>query len=698
MRDLHFLRTPIRGDHQDYLQNLEINEVALNGNPLANDAYPQTLEISFDLDSTVTEIQIAPLWEGFFRFIPDSTLGSPTDPSEVIESNYTNWSVTGDLILRSYVNFTEDLSMEEAFELAIPFITPIPSIVRYSKVKITTEFLFSTLMNMPRISSFFNEEMVTPSDALYHEKLIINFLKGKAEVPCVVDPNDYLQDTAHQSMPSIELSPSGTRTVLKVTLASLSEKIGDLAWFNHNPEFDDISGEILVDNTLQNQDDLLYNPSHPSHSVISVRALFQSAKLVAYAFDHDVSRALRVALAAPMEDGSTYRRIELIRPTIPGSPVSSNPQRHYPMYQLCWKQASTGQVETLRIPLSGRFYLPLIDDQYTFWAIPRSQDPTTILIGEQLKMGLPPLAPSKYLGLPQETVDIDITNLEEVSIYSHLQEFDSLFVWEGFRSVVAEGTRTRLMAKAKTDWNTDVFKWHIIPTNNDSKKSFLPLYGYIRESAGRHGLAPEFLLTILMGEGANLAIEDRSTFDPHEDLDGFNFLGLDLILYRTGTPMPDGTDPPIPPEIPASNTDELAEYSYNLVTEGYVDPVTASAVSWNFETPNELGRTLQTAKIAGWATAIELVAAELHARLDEMVTYLAANIPIIPIVEENQRRFLSYVRFNSSPQHAKEHADDIINELDKWSGASSGDNRDALFNTIQRIAVSQWQEDSKVYR
>ena len=698
MRDLHFLRTPIRGDHQDRIQNIQISETPLDGNPLPSQVYPQTLEISFDVLPSVTEVQIAPLWEGYLIFRPDSTVGNPIDPSEVIEANVTNWSLKGDLILRSYISFVNESNFENAIKALIPLVTPVPTSVRYSKVEITKDFLFTTLMDVPKYPEFFNEEMVKADDPLYHQKLVINFLKGKAEIPCLLDSIDSSLDTALKPMPIIHLAPPNTPTVLSVTVASLTEKIGDTLWFDHRPEYDDISGELLVDPGLQTIEDLSYNPSHPSHSVISAWSIFLAAKLVTYAPDQDVSRPVRAALTAPRTDGRTFRRIELIRPPIPGSPVGSNPQRPYPMYRLCWKPVQGGATESLRIPLSGRLYLPLTDGQYTFWAIPRSQDPALVTTGDQLKVSLGIQAPAKYIGLPQNTIDVDLTGVEAVTIYSHLQEFDSLFVWEGFRTVVANGTRSKLQAKAKSDWNAEVLDWHILPTNNDSKKSFIPIYGFIRESAARHGLAPEFLLTIAMGEGVNRAIESRTTFDPLEILDAFGFIGLDLILYRTGGTMPDGSAPPIPPEIPATEIDELAEYTFNLVAEGYVDPVTAATVSWIGETPNELFRTIQIAEISGWAAAIELVAAELHARLDEMTNHLSAQFPPTPVVEENQRRFLAYIRFNSTPATSKVHADNMSSELAKWVGANPGNNRNALFNTIQRIAVAQWQEDSKVYR
>ena len=102
MRDYHFLRTPIRGEDQWGLLDLQISEASSVGDPPPDQVYPQTLEISFDVAPATAEVQIAPLWEGSLIFLPDSTAGNPVDPAEVSPANYPNWSVTGDLVLHHH--------------------------------------------------------------------------------------------------------------------------------------------------------------------------------------------------------------------------------------------------------------------------------------------------------------------------------------------------------------------------------------------------------------------------------------------------------------------------------------------------------------------------------------------------------------------------------------------------------------------
>ena len=609
MRDDKFLRTPIRGDHQDRLQNLLIEEAPLAGNPLSDDFYPQTLEISFEVDPAIAEVQIAPLWEGFFLFIPDSNSGNPTEVSEVSEANYPNWSVTGDLILRSFVDFSGPPNLESAFGTHIQLITPIPSIVRYSKIRLSQEFIFTTLKEVFWNPIIFNEELISPNDPEYHQKLVIAFLQGNAEVPCTVDRDDPALDDALRPMPEIVLAPQGDRTVFRVIAASRSEKEIDLAWFDQRPEYDDISGEQLVDPALQTEQDLKFSQAHPNQSVISLLALYQAASLLSYAPDHeDTALPLRIALSAPLSDGKIFRRIELIRPEIPGAPVGASPYRHYPMYQFCWKLGELGTTQSQRMPLSGRLYLLLENGDYDFWVITRSQNPDVFVTGDQVRLSFTAEAPAKYITLPDVKVTTSVqSGVDSLTIYAHFPAFESLYLWEGFDN--AFQIKTGLQAKAEADWNADIFDWYLLPTSQ-ANKPYSALYGYIRESAGRHGLAPEFLQTIVWGEGCQGEINRHPVFDPMEVLDAFGFMGLDLILYRTGGKMPNGDPPPIPPEIPASNVEELAEYSYNLVTEGYVDPLTAANVSWGREVVRrEAGgqRTLQIANIIGWDTAIELV-------------------------------------------------------------------------------------------
>ena len=701
MRPFHFLRTPIRGDHQSDVTGVRVTEAPLRGDPPPDAVYPQTLEISFETVLGVTEVQIAPLWEGLLRFLPESTAGHPIDPADVTRANYPGWPVTGDLILSTLAGTP---GFDDAFRDLIPLICHAPTTVRYSAVSLTEDFLFTTLAEAPPHALAFGGELVDATDPLFHAKLVICFLAGTAGIPCLQDPDDSGRDTALKPMPAVVLDPSGERSLLRVAVASVSEQARDPAWFDQRPAYDDIPGELLVDPALQTEQDARFNPSHPSHSVIPAWGLFQAAALAAYAPDHDVGLQVRAALTAPRPDGLTYRRIDLRRPRIGGVAIGSSPQRPYPQYRLCWRREVGAPTESLRIPLSGQAYLPLADGPCTLFALPRSVEPDLMLPDDRLSFSVMPPAPAKAIDHPQTMVTIDVTGVQSTRLYGHLRSYDALHAWEGYEGMAAR--RGPLMAQAEAQWNAEVLIWYLLPTTRPESAGYAPLYGLIRESAGRHGLAPEFLQTVLLGEGVNRRVEDlingHQAFDPDEVLDAFNDVGLDLILYRTGGRQSNGDPWPLPPQLPEANVEERAEYEFNLVAEGYVDAATAAAVSRSGQITNIEGptRTIQIANIAGWAAAVELMAAELHARLDEMVDHLAAKTPPVPVTEEQEleRRYLAYVRFNATPQRARVHADALSTRLRPWPGARPSDRSDAGYNTIQRIAVTQWHEAAGVYR
>jgi hypothetical protein len=211
MRANGFLRTPIRGDHQARLQNLRGTEVPLAGNPASGTPYPQALEISFDVQQGTTEIQISPVLEGTLLFIPDSTSNNPTDPAQVVEASYPGWSVTGDLLLRAVGVFGGSNELAAVFSQHIPLIAPPPDTFRYSKIRITRDFLFTTVRRLRATGLVFNATAVDSRDPLYHPKLVISFLQGRARVMCRVDPAAPANDDALQPMPAVVLAPAGNR-------------------------------------------------------------------------------------------------------------------------------------------------------------------------------------------------------------------------------------------------------------------------------------------------------------------------------------------------------------------------------------------------------------------------------------------------------------------------------------------------------
>ena len=84
MRTDGFLRAPIRGDHRR-IANITLGDVALAAIP-PDAVFPQTLELAFDVNAGVTEVQIAPVWPGTLRFFADAPGSNPTDPAQATQT------------------------------------------------------------------------------------------------------------------------------------------------------------------------------------------------------------------------------------------------------------------------------------------------------------------------------------------------------------------------------------------------------------------------------------------------------------------------------------------------------------------------------------------------------------------------------------------------------------------------------------
>ena len=674
MRILEFLRTPIRASEESKLQNLNVSEQPLAANPAAGDVYPQTLIISFEVNTGVTEIQIAPLWEGAFIFLADDTTGYPTKPEEVTAENFSKWNLVGDLVLHSTKKLLdEESSIESAFENSVPLIRPAPSSVRYSKVRLTQDFIFTTLANMPRFKFVNSGVKVEKDDPQWLGKVVLGFLRARTDIPCAVHADDPNQDFANNKMPSVHLAADGSATQFRVAIATRAPETGPfyLDWFGPRP-FDTVAGEPLVPPGLEGLLNQRFNPAHPGHSVISAFALYQSAIEFAYAPGYDAEKPIRAALTAPRADGAVYRRIDLIRPPMPGNAMrSSYPQRPFPQYQFVWEPVAGGAKESLRIPLTGRLYLPLKDQNYRFWVVARSKDPDVLNAGETLKLSRKDPA-KKYIGMPEPIVTYTPEAEDEHEpLYAHLQQYDSRLIWENLLGINPD----EYQKQAKPSWNVTILSLYIFRIA--AMMQYAPVYGYIRAAAGRHGLAAEFLHAVFMGEGVGsehgLIEEHRRNGVPYQDdeqIDGFQELGLDDVDVNA-------------PALEAS---------------GYLDHAIAIRRTNPHTHPNEETppRNVRCALVKGWEAATEICAAELHSRLDEMLAYCTSQG--IEISTEEERRFLAYMRFNVSPPTAKGHVDHIHERMRPWVGPEPPDQMDERFNTLQRLAITKWYELSEVYR
>lgn len=667
------------------MTNTTIDETPLAGDPSPSAPYPQTLLISFVPDAGVTDVQVAPCWQGDLVFLADDTTGYPTTAAEVTMANAASWPLVGDLVL-----VTRDLGKhEKTFKTHLTLIETPPTVVRYSKVRLTTDFLFTTLA-AAKIKALVAGGKVEPFDAATkHPLQVIHFLRGKAALPCVVDPADPAKDFALRPMPQVVLETPPTRTVLRVSMSSRA--VETFEWFAPRTEDPVIPNTPLVDPTLHNDRSAQLDPAHPAHCFVPPRALFQDAAQVAFEATHWTG-PLRTLLRAALPGARTLRRVAVKRPAVSGD-VSHFPTRPYPLHQLAWQLEPGGAVESQRLPLNGVLYVPLEDGDHRFF-VSRRRDAPPSIIGDVNEFGLGlETPPHKFLDLPNLSVVVPFAPGETTKlIHAHLLRYDSERIWA---AVVELDTRyLGFIAKAREKWGLPkVNRWSIyVPdtaatkTKTGAMKAYSRIHGYIRASAGRHHLDPEFLQAVFMGEATAVFIEDKwnhagppAPYHDLETINGFATLGLDRIWNTVLT----------------------------LGTDGYLPSTFDRGVLTNDITGTnpEDGSTFTSADVIGWEAAVEFVAAELDSRLDWMLGVIGKSRGA---VSEPQRRFLAYARYVSSEATSTAAAAQMSTLLQPWQGNAppAPTNHDSLavilqrvrFKTLQRIAVAEWYEKSKVYR
>jgi hypothetical protein len=201
----------------------------------------------------------------------------------------------------------------------------------------------------------------------------------------------------------------------------------------------------------------------------------------------------------------------------------------------------------------------------------------------------------------------------------------------------------------------------------------------IADSAQRHGLKPEFLHAVVMGENLNGFIdrrrEDGIAFDPDTEIDAFQSLGLDEI----GDP----------------------DHIQALIDEAGLDPAIRDKIT-SYTAANELGEQKTTGTVRGYAAAIELVAAELHYRRDKVVASARAqgiDLSTFPTREGYEGfavDFLTYAAFNN-PSVARDALADPATYLRVYDRVPRGDQRNVRYNALLRLVTADWIRRAGVY-
>ena len=705
MRANEFLRTPVRADHQARMLDLTVSEQPLVTAALAvGDPLPQSLVLEFSVDAAQNEVQIAPCWEGDLWFVPEATTGYPQAPADVTQARAAQWDLTGDLVLESLAIGS---ALDKALKPPSSIVSPTPNVVRYSKVKLTVAFLFTTLPAAKKREFLVAGKTIRIADPNFHAHQVIQFLAGNLSIPCAVDASDPALDFATRDMPLIKVATGPDKTVFRVSMSHRSAISNE--WFARRPE-DLFAPEPLLDPSFATVQHNRLNPAHPAHSPVPPLALFRTVRETAVAAAHRAA-PLWALLRAPATDGTHYVRVEVLRPPIPGDAVTLFPVRPFPQFGLSFAPtANLMQRQVVRLPVNGSVYLPLAEDDYRFWAS-RHGDVVDSFVDEEL-FSVSLRNPAKhYIDLGQVTVTKPIAaNETSFQLFAHLLKYDSERTFEAW--VVLGWGYKKLMDEASDAWNltftkdakpnrSSVLRWSIYvhdrPAESQAMRDWNRIHGLIRSAAGRHGLAPEFLHAVMFGEGvggpgARISVNwERPPPTPYADhpqnpLTGFAEMGLDRIWCDLNMP---GT---------------------GLQDAGYIDTVRfGSGTNEIIEVPNLTATTNEdrvtlicSGNPTSWASAIEYTAATLNARLDDMATRVGKPRAQIP---EAQRRWLAYFRFHSyNPVNIQRAVSErALHVKNGWDAIEPPPEtefgfRVVRFKTIQRMAVAGWIEKARVYR
>jgi hypothetical protein len=658
MRHRQYLRGPLKS--ADIA--VSARELPLLSDISAADPCPQALAIEFTTEPTT---EIALLWDGVIRFIAPVGARLPASPDEVTEENFSRWDLTGALVLHI-------LDPDRARPLldAVPLMANLPTTVRYEFVSLTRMFLTITLGSITDVVFFHNGRRIvvrngvpTPAEPKWRQQLTYEFLHGRALIRCPLHDSDPTLDFTELPMPVVADPAFGSTTTLTIAFASRSRYSLFPSWFTTRP-YDNIpllEHSNLVPPSLDFDFEVPTNPRHPSHSLVPPALVFGQAPDEAWLPAHR-NHTVRREAQRILSSGPPYRRIELIRPPIPGFREDDEQRRPYVLHQLVVEDTVSHARVASRIPLDGILYLRLDDGSYKIQAIPRWLEPIAAFDGTgALKMSLH--KPDARLGdYPAANVIVAFDASTSVTtIIVSAVEYDGELVWErAERTSITQNQLQELRERASKRLN---FKF-----KPDSASSFAPvperivrpeppvnrgysrMYGMVRDAAARHRLSPEFLLVVLMGEGVyeHLAPINASPplgpFDPAEELSGTDALGLDWIADN----LRDDVGNPVR-AANGQTTDQLSHPDIGLqvlIDDGYIDSprFNRSQLLRVHAFTNEAGTRHFTADVKGWEAAIELVAAELHARLDDMLITAVRARAEFP---QESLELLSYARYNA---------------------------------------------------
>lgn len=231
--------------------SLAVADVPYAAAPPAGQPYPQALRLSFRLNGAVPPPQVVPLFPGLLRFIPDpaatGTLPKPEDV-QLTDAAYATWRTVGTLRVALDVTVGRDLP------LLLPGLEVLPNVVWYSPVRISRDFLFTSLLTGLARRSVGGTPSVGPNNPAWEREAVSAFLAGRYEPVLAEGASASADDAALHPLPTV--APADDQSVtLFITVAARQDPQDGL-----RRVFDDRSAGVDAD-----------DPAHKRNGAIPAR-------------------------------------------------------------------------------------------------------------------------------------------------------------------------------------------------------------------------------------------------------------------------------------------------------------------------------------------------------------------------------------------------------------------------------------------
>jgi len=228
---------------------------------------------------------------------------------------------------------------------------------------------------------------------------------------------------------------------------------------------------------------------------------------------------------------------------------------------------------------------------------------------------------------------------------------------------------------AKQRWGVTPMDW-LIPSNDDEvTKSYSEFYELIDKAAKQNDFSPEFLHSVIMGEGMNIRVNEliqskiKATDKDEIWTDSYQYTGLDNI----------------------------GKTAQVLADKGYLDRNFLTDIVPTKPRSNEQGQTVFPADIKGLDTVIFAMAATLHEIKDRVVSDLSALNKFETIKDNDKVDLLVYARFNS-----EDVGKDAVQRPEVYTRKNTRperhDQKNVRFNSLVRVATEEKIRALGIYR